>query len=131
MDTQPANSNNNESINNTNNRNISIVVSYIHGLGKKLKKTFQNKGIQVPLKGTNNVKTLLMAPKDRDNKLQKSGIIYKFKCSHINCPKEYIGESSRTLGDRGEGTPQGLIPHLPTQQHYRTSSQSRLLHHST
>ena len=41
-----------------------------------------------------------MAPKDRDNKLQKSEVIYKFKCPHINCPKEYIGESGRTIGDR-------------------------------
>ena len=34
-----------------------------------------------------------MAPEDRDNKLQKSGVIYKFKCLHINCSEEYIGES--------------------------------------
>ena len=41
-----------------------------------------------------------MAPKDRDNKLQKNGVIYKFKCPHINCPEEYIGESGRTFWDR-------------------------------
>ena len=41
-----------------------------------------------------------MTAKDRDNKLQKRGIIYKFKCPHINCPEEYIGESGRALGDR-------------------------------
>ena len=41
-----------------------------------------------------------MAPKDRDNKLQQSGIIYKFKYPHINCPEECIGESGRKLGDR-------------------------------
>ena len=41
-----------------------------------------------------------MAPKDRDSKSQKSGVIYKFKCTHINCPEEYIGESGRTFGDR-------------------------------
>ena len=45
---------------------------------------------------------LLMAPKDTDNKLQKSGEVYKFKCPHINCAEEYIGESGRTLGDRVE-----------------------------
>ena len=41
-----------------------------------------------------------MVPKDKENKLQKSGIIYKFKCPHINCPEEYIRESGRTLGNR-------------------------------
>ena len=30
----------------------------------------------------------------------KNGIIYRFKCPHINCPGEYIGESGGTLRDR-------------------------------
>ena len=50
--------------------------------------------------GPNTIKTLLVAPKERDSKLQKSGAIYKFKCPHINSPEEYIGESDRTFGDR-------------------------------
>ena len=48
----------------------------------------------------NSHKELLMAPKDRDSKLQKSGVIYQLKCPHINCPEEYIGESGRAFGDR-------------------------------
>ena len=39
-------------------------------------------------------------PKGRDSKLQKSGVIYRFKCPHINCLEECIGESGRTFGDR-------------------------------
>ena len=69
------------------------VVPYIHELGEKFKKTCKNKGIHVHFKGMNAVKTLLMAPKGKDHKLQKSGVFYKFKCPHINCPEEYIGES--------------------------------------
>ena len=41
-----------------------------------------------------------MAPKD--NKLQKSGVIFKFICQHINCPEKYIGESGREFGDKGK-----------------------------
>ena len=41
-----------------------------------------------------------MAPKDKDSKLQKNGVIYKYKCPQINCTEEYIGESGRTFGDR-------------------------------
>ena len=40
-----------------------------------------------------------MVPKDKDKKIQKSGVIYWFKCPHINCQEEYIGESARSLGD--------------------------------
>ena len=58
-----------------------------------------------------------MAPKDKDHKLQKSGVIYKYKCPHINCQEEYIGESGRTFGDR-------LKKHLkaPSPIHQHTSS---------
>ena len=41
-----------------------------------------------------------MAPKDKDTKLQKSGVIYKYKCPTINCPEEYIWETGRAFGDR-------------------------------
>ena len=85
---------------NNSNKNISIVVPYIQGLGKRFKRTCNSRGIQVHFKGTNTMKTLLMAPKVRDSKLQKSGVIYKFKCPYINCLEEYIGESGRTFGDR-------------------------------
>ena len=41
-----------------------------------------------------------MAPKDRDHIRMKSGIIYRFKCHRVDCDGEYIGESSRTFGER-------------------------------
>ena len=88
------NTNNNGSTDNANNKNIVTVVPYIHRLDEKFKKTCKNKGIQAHFKGTNTVRTLLMAPKDEEDKLQKSGIIYKFKCPHINCPEEYIYHSA-------------------------------------
>ena len=55
-------SNNNNSDNNkgSTNKNISIVLPYIQGLGEKFKKTCNKQGIQVHFKGTNTVKQLLM-----------------------------------------------------------------------
>ena len=67
--------------------------------GERFKKAINNMGIQVLFKGTNTLKTLLMAPQDRDSKLQKSGVIYIFKCPHITCPEKYIGESGKTFGE--------------------------------
>ena len=68
----------NQSNNNNNNngsiiKNTSVVVPYIHGLGERFKRTCNNLGIQVHFKGSNTIKTLLMACKDRDNKLKKVG----------------------------------------------------------
>ena len=111
MDIQPNNNYNNSGTNNNcNNKNISILVPYIHGLRERFERTCNNKGIQVHFKDANTIKTLLMAPKDRDNKLQKSGIIYQLKCPHINCPKEYIGEFGRIFGDRFKEHLRALSP---------------------
>ena len=59
-----------------------------------------------------------MAPKDRDDKPQMSWVIYKFKCTHINCPEEYIRESGRTFGDRLK---EHLRAPLPIHQHSNTT----------
>ena len=76
------------------------VIPYIQGLGEQFKRTCNKLGIQVHFKGSNKIKQLLMAPKDKDPKLAKSGVIYKYKCPTINCTKEYIEESGRTFGGR-------------------------------
>ena len=77
-----------------------MAVPYIKGIGEKFKTICNKQGIHVHFKGTNTVKQLLMAPKDKDPKLTKSGIIYRYQCPNINCTEHYIGESGRSLGDR-------------------------------
>ena len=59
-----------------------------------------------------------MAPKDKDHKLQKSSIIYNHKCPCTNCPEQYIGESSRILGDRVK---EHLRATPPAHQHSNTT----------
>ena len=51
-------------------------------------------------KGGTTIKNLLMAPKDLDPIKSRSGVIYKFKCNRVECDDKYIGESSRTFGER-------------------------------
>ena len=77
-----------------------MVIPYIKGLGEKFKRTCSKQGVQVHFKGTYTVKQLLMAPKDKDPKLTKSGVIYRYKCPGINCTEQYIGESGRTLWEK-------------------------------
>ena len=52
------------------------------------------------LKGGPTIKNLLMNPKDKDPILNKSGVIYRFKCNRVECDEEYIGESARNFGER-------------------------------
>ena len=99
-DSQHNNNDNYNGTSNNNSKNISMVVPYIQGLGEKFKRTCNGKGIQVHFKGSDTTRTLLMAPKDKDTKLQKSGVIYKYKCPQMNCPEECIGETGGAFGDR-------------------------------
>ena len=77
-----------------------MVVPYYKGLSESLKKICQKHGVQVYFKGSNTIKNLLVAPKDQDLILKKSGVIYRYRCGRVDCDKEYIGESSRTFGER-------------------------------
>ena len=70
------------------------------GLSESVKRTCNKHGVQVYFKGGVTIKSLLMAPKDQDPMLKRSGIIYKYKCDRVECDEEYIGESSRTFGER-------------------------------
>ena len=56
------------------------------------------------------MKNLLMVPKDKDPMLKKSGIIYSYKCGRVDCDEEFIGESSRTFGERFKEHQKALSP---------------------
>ena len=45
-------------------------------------------------------KPLLIAPKDKDPILKKSGVIYRYKCDTVECDEGHIGESARTFAER-------------------------------
>ena len=70
-----------------------IVILYIQGLCKSIKKTCGRYGIQSHFKGNSTIKNLLVSPKDKDPMFNKSGGIYWFQCSDLTCDDEYIGET--------------------------------------
>ena len=68
-------------------------------------------------KGGNTIKELLVHPKDKDNILQKSGVIYRYKCGRVDCEEEYIGESGRTFTERFREHNESSITHTLPLQH--------------
>ena len=77
-----------------------IVIPYTQGLCKSIKKVCGRYGIQTHFKGGSTIKTLLVSPKDNDPMNNKSGAIYWFQFGDLTCNDEYIGETSRTFGER-------------------------------
>ena len=92
---------NNSGYNTTNNnQNPYMVVPYSKGVSESIKKSCSKHGVQVHFKGDMTIKNLLMDPKDKDPIIEKSVVIYRYKCDRVECDEEFIGESSRTFGER-------------------------------
>ena len=97
-----------------------IVVPYYKGLSESVKKRCSNYGVQVYFRGGATIKNLLMAPKDIDPMMKKSGVIYSYKCGRVECNEEHIGESSRTFGVRfkeHQKAPSPIFDHFNTTGH--------------
>ena len=67
------------------NKNLYMVVPYHQGLSERIKRSCNKFWVQVFFKGGQTIKNLLMAPKDKDPLKNKSGVIYRFKCSQHGC----------------------------------------------
>ena len=91
-----------------------IVIPYMQGICKSIKRICGRYGIQIHFKGNSNIKNLLVSPKDKDPMANKSGAIYWFQCGDLTCDDEYIGETSRTFGERFK---EHLKDPSPTQHH--------------
>ena len=70
------------------------------GLSESIKRSYKKYGVQVHFKRGLTIKNLLMAPKNKDHILMKSGVMHKDKCDRVECDEEYIGESARTFAER-------------------------------
>ena len=77
-----------------------IVIPYTQGLGESIKKICGKYGIQAHFKVNKTLKQLFVKPKDLDPMDTNSGAIYMYQCGEPACNEEYIGETSRTLGER-------------------------------
>ena len=77
-----------------------IIIPYTQGLCESIKKICGRHGIQTYFKGSYTIRNLLVSPKDRDPMVSQSGAIYWFQFHDLSCDDEYIGETSRTFGER-------------------------------
>ena len=97
-----------------------IVIPYVQGLGESIKHTCMKYGIRTHFKGNRTLKQILVKPKDKYPEEKKSGAIYCYQCSAIDCGEEYIGETSWTLGERYQDHLRGPLPYTGTQPASRT-----------
>ena len=65
-----------------------------------LKKICSKYGVQTYFKGSATIKQLPVRTKDQDPKDHKSNVIYSYQCGKVDWDEEYLGKTSRTLGER-------------------------------
>ena len=69
-------------------------------------------------KGANTIRELIVLPKDKDNILKNSGVIYRYKCGRMDCEVESIGESGRIFAERFR---EHMRAPSPIHDHYNTT----------
>ena len=81
---------------------VRVTLSYptTQGLCESIKKICGRYGIKTHFKGGSTIKNLLVSPKDKDPMVNQSDVIYWYQCGDLTCDDEYIGETSRTFGER-------------------------------
>ena len=86
--------------NNTSTKKPYIIVPYIQGMSESCKKHLQETWGRYVFQRRQYHQRPPGTPKGKDNILQKSGVIYRYRCGRVDCDEEYIGESGRTFGER-------------------------------
>ena len=102
-----------------------IVIPFTQGLCEGIKEICGRYGIQAYFKGGSTIKNLLVSPKDKDPMVNQSGAIYWYQCGDLGCDDEYIGETSRTFGERYKEHLKPPLSHSSPQQPNRPPHQSQ------
>ena len=71
---------------------------YVFGITEAIGKKIRKQGISVHARPTNTIRSHLVHPKDKTNKIDQSGVIYQIECQ--DCDQSYIGETERNLHKR-------------------------------
>ncbi|XP_072021602.1 uncharacterized protein [Amphiura filiformis] len=95
-----------------------ITLPYVQGVSEAINRTIRQAGMTVHSKPANIIRSMLVSPKDKPQKLERTGSIYQIKCG--DCPSTYVGQSERALSKRisehkRESSPVGA--HMKSHKH--------------
>ena len=96
----------------------SITIPYVQGVSEGLSRIIRKAGVTVHIKPTNTIRSMLVAPKDKPDKGDRSCVVYGLQCK--TCPSHYVGETERPLKKRLAEHKRELPPfgaHLKSEGH--------------
>ena len=95
---QPRRNKENVNTRETNRRQHPIGLPYISKMSEQLARIFKSYDIPVYHKHINTLRSLLVHPKDKTDKVAKCGVVYDIQ--RPDCKQHYTGETARPLGTR-------------------------------
>ena len=106
-----------------------ISLPYVGQVTDALAKRIRKAGVAVHLRPTNTIRSRLVHPKDKVEKLQKCGVVYQISCEECNA--NYVGETARALNTRlkeHRHPPSHVGQHLREQDHQFKDQEVSVLH---
>ena len=106
----------------------SISIPYVQGATECLSRRIRKAGVSVHVKPTNTIRSMLVAPKDKIKKGDRSCVVYGLECN--DCDSMYVGETERPLRKRltehqRDSSPFGA--HLKSEGHKFTPQDAKIL----
>ena len=86
-----------QEMNDTDQRGL-VILPYAQGFSEKVAKVLRGFNIKVAHKPIRTISNILKKPKDKIEKEDSRGIVYKIKCKDCDCV--YVGQTSRALKTR-------------------------------
>ena len=76
----------------------SVSLPYVGPVSEAVARYIRRTGVQVHMRPTNTLRAKLVHPKDKTDRLDQAGVVYKIQCN--DCPELYVGETERRLNTR-------------------------------
>ena len=75
-----------------------VTLPYIGGVTEPISRLIRKSGVAAHAKPHTTIRSILVAPKDKDHPQDKFGVVYQLTCQ--DCEASYIGETERALKQR-------------------------------
>ena len=110
----------------------SVTLPYAGPVSEAIARNIRKTGVMVHLRPTNTIRSRLVHPKDKLDRLEQAGVVYKIKCN--DCPETYVGETERRLQQRFNEHRRASSPvgrHVEDQGHSIDEESVSVLHKET
>ena len=107
----------------------SVSLPYVGPVTEAIARNFRQAGVTTHIKPCNTIRGRLVRPKDKLDRLDQAGVVYKIACQ--DCTATYVGETERKLNTRFKehhrsSSPVGL--HMEQRRHSIDNESVSVLH---